>query len=173
MASFERKSYSLKADPSACADHQNCTHRVKLSLLISLPKVALGMPLVTAFIRPTHIRYQGLGVPHLDFEGSNECVLGLDNEMAGVAEVLETNRELHLCLSLVLTASYVFGAVRVATFTLLTLTALSACRSCGVVSAKVSGHAVTLRSSPTVLADTSISGSTSTRILSGKLPSAS
>ena len=40
-----------------------------------------------------------------------------------------------------------------------------------VVTAKVSGHAVTLRSSPTVLADTSMSGSTSTRILSGKLPS--
>ena len=42
--------------------------------------------------------------------------------------------------------------------------------SCGVVTAKVSGHAVTLRSSPTVLADTSMSVSTSTRILSGKLP---
>ncbi|HWX36654.1 MAG TPA: hypothetical protein VNZ53_55725 [Steroidobacteraceae bacterium] len=50
--------------------------------------------------------------------------------------------------------SYFFGAVRVATLTLLTLTALSACLSCGVVTAKVSGHAVTLRSSPTVLADT-------------------
>jgi hypothetical protein len=35
--------------------------------------------------------------------------------------------------------------------------------------AKASGHAVTLRSSPTVFADTPISGSTSTRILSGKL----
>jgi putative SOS response-associated peptidase YedK len=69
--------------------------------------------------------------------------------------------------------SYVFGVVRVATLNLLTLTALSACLSCGVVTAKVSGHAVTLRSSPTVLADTSMSGSTSTRILSGKLPSAS
>jgi hypothetical protein len=29
MASFERKFYSLKADPPACADDQNCTHRVK------------------------------------------------------------------------------------------------------------------------------------------------
>jgi hypothetical protein len=63
--------------------------------------------------------------------------------------------------------------VRVATFTLLTLTALSACRSRGVVTAKFSGHAVNLRSSPTVLADTLMSGSASTRILSGKLPRAS
>ncbi len=35
------------------------------------------------------------------------------------------------------TASYSFGAVRVATLTLLILTALSACRSCGVVTAKI------------------------------------
>jgi hypothetical protein len=68
---------------------------------------------------------------------------------------------------------YLFGAVRVATLTLLTLTALSACLSCGVVTAKLSGHAVTLRSSPTVLADTLMLGSTSTRILPGKLPRAS
>jgi hypothetical protein len=53
---------------------------------------------------------------------------------------------------------YVFGVVRVAMLTLLTLTALSACRSCGVVTAKFSGHAVTLRRSPTVFADTPMSG---------------
>jgi hypothetical protein len=78
---------------------------VKLSFLLSLLKVALGMPPVAAFIQPAYIRYQGLGVPQLDFEGSNECVLGLYNQMAGVAEVLEANCELHLCFSPSLTAS--------------------------------------------------------------------
>ncbi len=67
---------------------------------------------------------------------------------------------------------YGFGAVRVAIFTLLTLTALSACHSRGVVTAKFYGNAVNLRSSPTVVADTSMSGSTSTCVSSGKLPSA-
>jgi hypothetical protein len=172
MTGLERELHSLKANPSACADDQYRPHRVKLSFLIQLLKVALRMPLVAAFIQPAHIRYQCLGVPHLDFEGSDECVFGLYYEMAGVTEVLEPNCELHLCLSLPL-PRYVFGAVRVATFTLLTLTALSALRSWGVVTAKVSGHAVALRSSPTVFADNSMSGSTSTRILSGKLPSAS
>src|SRR5262245_55690254 len=42
----------------------------------------------------------------------------------------------------------------------------------GVVIAKFSGHVFILRSSPTVLADTRMSGSTSTRILSGKPPRA-
>ena len=59
---------------------------------------------------------------------------------------------------------YDFGDVRVATLTLLTLTALSGERSCGVVIAKFSGQAVTLRSSPTVFADTSMSASTLTGI---------
>ena len=103
------------------------------------------MPLVAAFVQPAYIRYQGLGVPHLDFEGSDERVLGLYNEMAGIAEVLEPNCELHLCFFPCPYRSYVFGEVRVATFTLLTLTALSACRSCSVVTAKGSGHAVTFR----------------------------
>jgi len=84
------------------------------------------MPLVAAFVQPAHIRYQGLGVPQLDFEGSNECVFGLYYEMTGVAEVLEPNCELHCAFPLPLLRGYVFGAVRVATFTLLTLTALSA-----------------------------------------------
>jgi hypothetical protein len=57
------------------------------------------MPLVTAPIQPAHVRYQGLGVPHLDFEGSNKCVFGLYDEMAGVAEMLEPNCELHLSFS--------------------------------------------------------------------------
>jgi hypothetical protein len=57
------------------------------------------MPLVAALIHPAYIRYQGLGVPQLDFEGSNACVLGLYNQMAGVAEVLEANCELHLRFS--------------------------------------------------------------------------
>ena len=65
-----------------------------------------------------------------------------------------------------------FGAVRVATFALLTLTKLSALRSSGVVIARFSGQAVTLRSSPTVFADTPIPGSTFTRILAGKPPRA-
>jgi hypothetical protein len=113
MTGLERELHSLKANPSACADDQNRPHRVKLSFLIHLLKVALRMPLVSAFVQPAHIRYQCLGVPHLDFEGSDECVLGLYNEMAGVAEVLEANCELHCpfpCPYI-----YVFGAVRVAT----------------------------------------------------------
>jgi hypothetical protein len=59
---------------------------------------------------------------------------------------------------------YDFGDVRVATLTLLTLTALPGERSCGVVIAKFSGQTVTLRSSPTVFAVTSMSASTLTGI---------
>ena len=44
--------------------------------------------------------------------------------------------------------------------------------SWGVTIAKFSGHAVTFRSSPTVLADTAMPRSTSTRIRFGKLPRA-
>jgi hypothetical protein len=68
--------------------------------------------------------------------------------------------------------TYDFGAVRVATFALLTFTALLGSRSCGVVTAKFSGHAVIFRSSPTVFGDGWMPGSTSTRILSGKPPRA-
>ena len=50
--------------------------------------------------------------------------------------------------------SYDFGAVRAATLTLPTLTALSGQASCGVVTAKFSGQADSLRSSPAVFADT-------------------
>jgi hypothetical protein len=57
------------------------------------------MPPITAFVQPAHVGYQGLGMPHLDLEGSNKCVFGVYNEMAGVAEVLEANCELHLCCS--------------------------------------------------------------------------
>jgi hypothetical protein len=67
MTGLERELHSLKANPSACADDQNRPHRAKLSRLIRLLKVALGMPLVAAFIQPAHIRYQGLRVPHFDF----------------------------------------------------------------------------------------------------------
>ena len=63
-----------------------------------------------------------------------------------------------------LTLRYDFGDVRVATLALLTRTALSGHRSCGVVIAKFSGQTVTLRSSPTVFAGISMSESTSTRI---------
>ena len=90
MPSFEREPYCLNANSSARADDQNRTH-LKLLLVVSLLKIALGMPLVAAFIQPAHIRYQGLGVPDLDFEGGNKCVFGLYDEMAGVAEVLEPN----------------------------------------------------------------------------------
>ena len=64
-----------------------------------------------------------------------------------------------------------FWCVRVATLNLLTLTPLSACLPYGVVTAKFSGRAVSLRRSPTVFADTPMSTSTLTGILSGKLPS--
>ena len=57
------------------------------------------MPLVTALIQPAHVRYQGLGVPHFNFKGGNKCVFGIYNKMAGIAEVLESNCELHLRLS--------------------------------------------------------------------------
>jgi hypothetical protein len=63
-----------------------------------------------------------------------------------------------------LTLRYDFGDVRVATLALLTRTALSGYRSCGVVIAKFSGQAVSLRSSPTVFADISMSASTLTGI---------
>jgi hypothetical protein len=62
--------------------------------------------------------------------------------------------------------AYDFGETRVATFALLTFTALSLSRSCGVVIAKLSGHAASFRSSPTVFGDGWMLGSTSTRILS-------
>src|SRR5262252_1819703 len=65
-------------------------------------------------------------------------------------------------------ARYGFGEVRVATLALLIFTALSGRRSCGVVITKFSDHVVTLRSSPTVFADTPIPASASTRILAGK-----
>src|SRR5262245_51885292 len=68
--------------------------------------------------------------------------------------------------------TYDFGVVRVATFALLTFTALLGSPCCGVVTAKFSGHAVIFRSSPTVFGDGWMLGSTSTRILSGKPPRA-
>ena len=58
---------------------------------------------------------------------------------------------------------YDFGAVQVATFALLTFTALLGSRSCGVVTAKILGDAVIFRSSPTVFGDGWMPGSTSTR----------
>ena len=67
---------------------------------------------------------------------------------------------------------YGFGERRFPLLALLTLITLSEWRSCGVVITKFSGHVVTLRSSPTVFADTPISWSTSTRIVAGKPPRA-
>jgi hypothetical protein len=67
---------------------------------------------------------------------------------------------------------YGLGASRVVTLARVTLIALSGWRSCGLVITKFSGHAATLRSSPTVFADTPISRSTSTCVESGKPPSA-
>ncbi len=49
------------------------------------------MPLITAPIQPADIRYQGLG--------GNKCVFGIYNKMAGIAEMVESNCELHLRLS--------------------------------------------------------------------------
>ena len=60
---------------------------------------------------------------------------------------------------------YDFGAVQVATFALLTFTALLGSRCCGVVTAKILGDAVIFRSSPTVFGDGWMPGSTSTRNL--------
>ena len=54
--------------------------------------------------------------------------------------------------------------MRVATLALSTFTVLWGSRSSGVVIAKFSGHAATFRSSPTVFADTLVSGSISTRM---------
>ena len=67
---------------------------------------------------------------------------------------------------------YCLGEKRVAALALLTFTALSGSRSCGVTITKVSDHAVTLRSSPTVFADTPMSGSTSHPHLICKKPRA-
>ena len=69
-------------------------------------------------------------------------------------------------------APYGFGETRVATLALLIFTVFSGWCSCGVVITKFSAHAVTFRSSPTVVADTPMPGSASTRILAGKPPRA-
>jgi hypothetical protein len=69
-------------------------------------------------------------------------------------------------------ARYDFGENRVATLALLTITTLPGRRSCGTATAKFSGHAFTFRSWPTVFAETGMSGSVCTRILSGKPPRA-
>jgi hypothetical protein len=63
---------------------------------------------------------------------------------------------------------YPFGETRVGLLALLTLMVPSGLRSGGVVMAKFSGHDATFRSSPTVLADTPTSSSTSTCIRSGQ-----
>jgi hypothetical protein len=87
-------------------------------------------------------------------EGGQRCV-GRDYATVKVCDLKSERRR---------SRRYDFGDVRVETLTLLTLTALSGERSCGVVIAKFSGQAVTLRSSPTVLADTLMSASTLTGI---------
>jgi hypothetical protein len=69
-------------------------------------------------------------------------------------------------------APYGFGDVRAAAVALLTVTLLSGSRTCGVATTTFAGHVATSRSSLTVFADTAIPGSTRTRILSGKPPSA-
>src|SRR5262249_42373535 len=69
-------------------------------------------------------------------------------------------------------APYRFGEKRVATLTLLTFTAPSRPLSCGVDITKFSDHVVAFLSSPTLFADTPMSRSASTRILSGKPPRA-
>ena len=53
----------------------------------------------------------------------------------------------------VVKARYDFGENRVAMVALLTITMLPGKRSCGTAMAKFSGHAVILRSWPTVFAD--------------------
>src|SRR5262252_3440868 len=65
-----------------------------------------------------------------------------------------------------------FGVVRFGPLALLTLIEVPGSASCGVVTTKFSGHVVTLRSSPTVFADTPTSRSASTCIVSGKPPRA-
>jgi hypothetical protein len=67
---------------------------------------------------------------------------------------------------------YCFGDTRAFILALLIFTAPSGWCCCGVVITKFSNHAVTFRSSPTVVADTPMSGSASTRILPGKPPRA-
>jgi hypothetical protein len=62
------------------------------------------------------------------------------------------------------TVPYRFGETRVATLALLIFTALSGRCSGGVVITKFSGHAVIFRSSPTLVADTPMPASASTRI---------
>src|SRR5262249_46131637 len=74
--------------------------------------------------------------------------------------------------SIASSAPYRFGEKRVATLTLLTFTAPSRPRSCGVDITKFSDHVVAFLSSPTLFADTPMSRSISTRILSGKPPRA-
>ncbi len=67
---------------------------------------------------------------------------------------------------------YGFGNARFGPLALLTFITLSAWSPCGVVTTKVSGQLVRLRSSPTVFAETLMSRSTWTRIVPGKPPRA-
>src|SRR5205823_14523340 len=67
---------------------------------------------------------------------------------------------------------YGFGAYRLDTVTLLTITALPGKRSCGTATARFSGHAATFRSWPTVFAETPTFRSVSTRMLFGNPPRA-
>jgi hypothetical protein len=66
--------------------------------------------------------------------------------------------------------AYCFGDTRVATLAFITLTVLLGFRSCGITTAKFPGQAVTFRSSPTVFADTPMSGSAFTGILFDRPP---
>src|SRR5262245_40947454 len=68
------------------------------------------------------------------------------------------------------TQPYGLGETRVATLALLTFRTLSGPLACGVVITNFSVNSVTLRSSPTVFADTPMSGATSIRIASGNPP---
>jgi hypothetical protein len=67
---------------------------------------------------------------------------------------------------------YCFGETRAFTLALVTFTTLSGWCSGGVVITRFSDHAVIFRSSPTVFADTPLSGSVSTLTLSDKPPRA-
>ena len=71
----------------------------------------------------------------------------------------------HWAIALAYSFGYGLGDSRVAALALLTLTALSGSRSCGVVITKFSAHAVAFRSSPTVFGNAPMSASTSTRIM--------
>src|SRR5262245_29719517 len=124
--------------------------------------------------RPRHRRRGGVGCQACVEEANHRHrrLLRARRERPQCRRAAELRDECAAIHSNTSSAPYRFGEKRVATLTLLTFTAPSRPLSCGVDITKFSDHVVAFLSSPTLFADTPMSRSTSTRILSGKPPRA-